>query len=176
MCAPGALEDPRVVNPTPSAQEIIHTSNPNSPSHRPPSPSSPTTVNAPQPIHPVHRPAPPQDPNDLATAQLTQPPQRNRLPVTSNAGAAARLQREVNRVAREKFDTALQALLAVHNKQLEQLGVEHGYKLPYVKKVANNAVNYVKPRAINLQNAKLHHKAQELNFGELLITYLFSPY
>jgi hypothetical protein len=84
----------------------------------------------------------------------------------SNAEANTR---NLGKAARKLKSTELTADIDTLNleraAQIEVLATKHHKKPAYILDVINNATHYKKTRAVNLQNALIHHKAMEVNDG-----------
>lgn len=61
----------------------------------------------------------------------------------------------------EDFDT----LLHRHSEELEELAEKHSVKPEYLEKLKGTSKHYKAKREVNMENAKIHMKAIEVNAG-----------
>jgi hypothetical protein len=72
--------------------------------------------------------------------------------------------------ARNKESSVLLAagilgLAVLRDTQIEELATKHNVTKQHVEKLVNNSTHYRKPCTLNLANALVHMKANELNEG-----------
>jgi hypothetical protein len=56
-------------------------------------------------------------------------------------------------------------LVVLHDTQTEELATKHNVTKQHLEKLINNSTHYKKPHALNIANALVHMKANELNEG-----------
>jgi hypothetical protein len=56
-------------------------------------------------------------------------------------------------------------LAVLRDTQIEELATKHNVTKQHVEKLVNNSTHYKKPHTLNLANALVHMKANELNEG-----------
>jgi len=83
--------------------------------------------------------------------------------------AMLKLQHEADDTEHRALNEDIRDLLARQHTELEELAACYGKKIKYLEKLIGTSRHYKPKRAVNLQNAKIHAKAIELNAG----TYLF---
>jgi hypothetical protein len=90
-------------------------------------------------------------------------------PIQSDAlKATAELRRHAEREKRALLATDLSALMEKHHGEMEDLAIRHATSVEYLDKLLNYTPNYQhKVRAINIENAKIHAKGEEVNAGKL---------
>ena len=80
--------------------------------------------------------------------------------------ATRKVQQEASRVVQEALADALAVFLERRYDDLVAFADAHNTMVEYIKKLMNTSSHYKPKRAINLQNAKVHAKAAEVNTGQ----------
>ena len=82
--------------------------------------------------------------------------------------ASRKIREEANEVNQKFLNEELTALLLKHRLELTDLADRHARKITYIDRLAGTSKHYKGPRAVNMENAKLHAKASEINGGQSL--------
>jgi hypothetical protein len=146
-------------------------------------PSSPVSISTPT-VNPVSAPISlsPQPSSVLFTpsTQIFLPPPANhairnalksiqpsrKFAGTSDAQKATlKIRQEANAADQKVLNTELSALLTNHHMELTDLAGRHGKKIEYIEKLIGSSKHYKTKRNVNIENAKLHAKATEVNAG-----------
>lgn len=81
--------------------------------------------------------------------------------------ASRKLSAEQRKEAEDALTTAIQQLLADENEKISTLALEHGVTTDKVKKLMGGVKYHKANRNVQLANALIHAKAQEVNAGQL---------
>jgi hypothetical protein len=82
--------------------------------------------------------------------------------------ASRKIREEANEVNQKALNEELTALLSKHRLEFTDLADRHARKITYIDRLIGTSKHYKAPRAVNMENAKLHAKASEINGGQLL--------
>ena len=89
------------------------------------------------------------------------------LAKTSDAHKASlKIRHDANEAEQKALNTELTTLLAKHRVELTELAGRHAKKIVYIDKLISTSKHYKPKRAVNIENAKLHAKATEINAGQ----------
>jgi len=79
--------------------------------------------------------------------------------------ASKKIRLEASRVVHEAFNDAFTTFLEKRYDDLVAFAGIHNRKVEHIEKLMNTSSHYKPKRAVNLQNAKVHAKAAEVNAG-----------
>jgi hypothetical protein len=82
------------------------------------------------------------------------------------------MRHDADEAAHKALNTELTILLANHRVELTELAGRHAKKITYIDKLISTSKHYKPKRAVNIENAKLHAKATEINAGQLCLLIL----
>jgi hypothetical protein len=85
--------------------------------------------------------------------------------LTDAQKATRKIRREVERHAQDLLSKELDELLTEQRKELEDLAQRHGKKVEAIDKLMKSG-HYKHKRSVNIENAKIHMKSQEVNAGK----------
>lgn len=90
-------------------------------------------------------------------------------PVQSDAQkATADLRRLAEREKQELLATDLSEIIERQREEMEDLANKHATTVEHIEKLINHTPHYRrKVRSINIENAKIHAKGEEVNAGKL---------
>jgi uncharacterized protein (DUF2164 family) len=80
--------------------------------------------------------------------------------------ASRKLSAEQRREAEDALTAAIQRLLAEENERINAIALEHNVTQDKVKKLMGGEKYYKGNRGVQLANALIHAKAQEVNAGQ----------
>lgn len=150
---------PASISPAQIAAQFIVT--PEEPLMSPPTPPSLSSTSSTQffrPPLPTHA--------DRNTLRFVQPSRQ--LAKSSDAQKASlKIRQDANEAEQKTMNTELSALLSKHRLELTELAGRHGKKFEYIEKLISSSKHYKAKRVVNIENAKLHAKATEINAGQL---------
>jgi hypothetical protein len=95
-------------------------------------------------------------------------PLRHRERPSDAQKASRKIREEANDVNQKALNEELTALLLKHRQELTDLADRHARKIAYIDRLVGTSKHYKAPRAVNMENAKLHAKASEINGGQSL--------
>lgn len=129
-------------------------------------PSSPSTASL--PLFQL----PPATHADRSTSIFVQ--ESRQLQKTSNAQKASlKIHQDANEAEHKEMNADLTALLAKQRVELLELSVRYRKKIEYIDKLVGTSAHYKHKRNVNIENAKLHAKATEVNAGKLSFIFVF---
>jgi vacuolar-type H+-ATPase subunit H len=102
---------------------------------------------------------------NLAGDGLTQP-SRSLKKLTDAQKATRKIRQETERHAQELLSKDLDQLLTKQREELEELAGQHGKKVEAIDKLISTSGHYKHKRSVNIENAKVHMKSQEVNAGK----------
>lgn len=105
---------------------------------------------------------------------IFQQPSRQLAKPSDAQKASSKIQHDVNEADQKILNAELTVLLEKHRLELMELADHHAKKISYIDKLIGTSKHYKVQRAVNLENAKLHAKASEINAGQLLCLYIFA--
>lgn len=143
------------LNPTPPTQNITPGSLSLPPSGSLLSAPSTQSFQLPPPTH--------ADRNNLKFVQTS----RQLSKTSDTQKAAQKIRQDAVEVEQKALNTDLTALLANHRLELKMLAARHAKKIEYIDKLIGTSKHYKAKRGVNIENAKLHAKAMEINAGQL---------
>lgn len=85
--------------------------------------------------------------------------------LTDAQKATRKIRQETERHAQELLSKDLDGLLTRHREELEELAERHGKKVEAIDKLMTSG-HYKHKRSVNIENAKIHMKSQEVNAGK----------
>ena len=83
-----------------------------------------------------------------------------------------KIRKDADEAEQKALNTELTSLLAKHRLELTELADRHAKKITYIDKLIGTSKHYKVKRAVNIENAKLHTKATEINAGQLSRSYI----
>jgi vacuolar-type H+-ATPase subunit H len=102
---------------------------------------------------------------NLAGDGLIQP-SRSLTKLTDAQKATRKIRQETERRAQELLSKDLDQLLTKQREELEELAGQHGKKVEAIDKLISTSGHYKHKRSVNIENAKVHMKSQEVNAGK----------
>jgi vacuolar-type H+-ATPase subunit H len=155
-----------------------------SPSEPPPAPATlavpelPSSTSAPSlqvPDSSREATATPSNDNSLLSFEAASHAERNPDGITQTSRtlkkltdaqkATRKIRQETERRAQELLSKDLDGLLTRHHEELEELAEQHGKKVEAIDKLMTTG-HYKHKRSVNIENAKIHMKSQEVNAGK----------
>ena len=85
--------------------------------------------------------------------------------LTDAQKATRKIRQETERCAQELLSNDLDELLTRHREELMELAERHGKKVEAIDKLMTSG-HYKHKRSVNIENAKIHMKSQEVNAGK----------
>lgn len=92
-------------------------------------------------------------------------PSRSLKKLTEAQKATRKIRQEAERRAQELLSKDLDLLLTKQREELEDLAGQHGKKIEAIDKLISTSGHYKHKRSVNIENAKVHMKSQEVNAG-----------
>jgi predicted RNA-binding protein YlqC (UPF0109 family) len=93
--------------------------------------------------------------------------------LTDAQKATRKIRQETERHAQDLLSKELDQLLSDQRKELEDLAGRHGKKIEAIDKLISTSSHYKHKRLVNIENAKIHMKSQEINAGRSSPPFLF---
>jgi hypothetical protein len=79
--------------------------------------------------------------------------------------ASTKIRKDADEAERKALNTELSILLAKHRTEITDLSARYCKKVEYIDKLISTSAHYKHKRGVNIENAKLHAKAAEVNAG-----------
>lgn len=97
-----------------------------------------------------------------------------KLAKTSDAQKASlKIRQDADEAEHKAMNTELTILLTKQRTELIDLAGRYSKKIDYIDKLVSTSAHYKHKRNVNIENAKLHAKAAEVNAGILFFNLLF---
>lgn len=97
-----------------------------------------------------------------------------KLPKTPNAQKSTmKICHDADEAEHKALNTELTTLLAKQRAELFNLSARYNKKIKYIDKLVNTSAHYKHKRNMNIENAKLHAEATEVNAGKLFFILVF---
>lgn len=100
-------------------------------------------------------------------------PSRKLAKLSDAQKASLKIRRDADEAEQKAMNAELTVLLTKHRLELTELAGRHGKKVEYIDKLIGTSKHYKTKRGVNIENAKLHAKATEINSGKLSCLYFF---
>ena len=100
-------------------------------------------------------------------------PTRSLTKLTDVQKVTRKIRQETERHAQDLLSKELDQLLSDQRKELEDLAGQHGKKLEAIRKLISTSSHYKHKRSVNIENAKIHMKSQEINASRSSPPFLF---